>query len=53
MNRSRILDVLKQSKSTLAANYGVLELALFGSRARDEALRPELRSFIEKEAIRV
>lgn len=96
MNRSRAIDLLKQSKPILAARYGVTLLALFGSTARDaarndsdidilvafdgpatseryfgvqfyledqfgcpidlvtqKALRPELRSFIEKEAVHV
>jgi hypothetical protein len=37
MNRSRALKLLAQSKSTLAARYGVTDLALFGSAARDMA----------------
>ncbi len=96
MTRSRAIELLRQSKETLASRYGVTRLALFGSTARDaacegsdvdvlvgfegpatsqryfgvqfyledlfqhpvdlvteKALRPELRPFIEKEAIRV
>jgi len=96
MKRARALDLLAQSKSVLAARYGVTRLALFGSTARDaarvdsdvdilvgfdgpatseryfgvqfyledllgqsvdlvteKALRPELRPFIEKEAVHV
>ena len=37
MNRSRALELLTQSKPTLAARYGVTQLALFGSIARDAA----------------
>ena len=37
MNRSRALELLTQSKPTLAARYGVTQLALFGSTARDSA----------------
>ena len=96
MNRSRALELLAESKPFLAARYGVTQLALFGSTARnaarsdsdidilvafdgpatseryfgvqfyledlygcqidlvtEKALRAELRSFIEKEAVRV
>ena len=96
MNRSEAIEMLTQSKSVLAARYGVTRLALFGSTARDEArddsdidilvafdgpatskryfgvlfyledqlglpvdlvtekaLRPELRPYIEKEAVHV
>lgn len=96
MKRSRALELLAQSKATLAARYGVTRLALFGSTVRDtargdsdvdilvefdgpatseryfgvqfyledllgcevdlvtdEALRAELRPFIEKEAVHV
>ena len=96
MNRSRAIELLRRSKPILAARYGVTELALFGSTARDAAtnnsdvdvlvafdgpatseryfgvqfhledlfgcavdlvtqktLRPELRPFIEKEAVHV
>ena len=96
MDRARILELLRRSKPMLAARYGVREMALFGSTARDEAhadsdvdvlvsfdgpatseryfgvqfhledilgrrvdlvtdkaLRPELRPFIEKEAVDV
>jgi uncharacterized protein len=37
MNRSRALELLAQSKLTLASRYGVTQLALFGSTARDSA----------------
>ena len=37
MNRARALELLAQSKPTLAARYGVTQLALFGSTARDSA----------------
>jgi len=96
MKRSRAIELLQQSKETLAARFGVTQLALFGSTARDsaredsdidilvsfdgsatsqrffgvqfyledlfsssidlvtdKALRPELRPFVERDAIRV
>jgi predicted nucleotidyltransferase len=96
MNRTHALELLADSKPTLAARYGVTRLALFGSTARDrarndsdidilvafdgpatsaryfgvqfyledlfgcaidlvteKALRPELRPFIEQEALHV
>ena len=96
MIRVRALELLAQSKPTLAARYGVTRLTLFGSTARDaargdsdidilvafdgpaiseryfgvlfhledlfgvpidlvteKALRPELRPFIENEAVNV
>lgn len=96
MNRKRALELLAQSKPVLAAQYGVTDLALFGSTVRDaarsesdldvlvafdgpatseryfgvlfyledivggkidlvteKALRPELRPYIEKEAVHV
>jgi len=96
MNRARALELLAQSKPVLAGRYGVTDLALFGSTAREaarsdsdldvlvafdgpatseryfgvlfyledlfgcsidlvswKALRPELRPFIEKEAVHV
>ena len=37
MNRTRALELLVQSKSTLMHRYGVTRLALFGSTARDAA----------------
>lgn len=37
MNRLRALELLSQSKPILAARYGVMDLALFGSTARDAA----------------
>lgn len=96
MNRLVALQLLTQHKPELARRFGVVELALFGSSARDEArpdsdmdvlvhfdgpatsrryfgvqfyledllgrqvdlvtdkaLRPELRSYVERDAIRV
>jgi len=96
MNRARTLQLLRDHLSTLASEYGVTSLALFGSMSRDEAheesdidilvsfdgpatsaryfgvqfyledllgqpvdlvtdkaLRPELRPYIEREALRV
>ena len=96
MNRSRAIELLTLSKPILAARYGVTQLALFGSTARDaassnsdidilvafdgpatseryfgvqfhledlfgcavdlvteKALRPELRPFLEREAVHV
>jgi predicted nucleotidyltransferase len=96
MKRARTLELLAESKPTLAARYGVTDLALFGSTVRDaagkesdldilvafdgpatsaryfgvlfyledlfgvpidlvtkKALRPELRPYIEKEAVHV
>ncbi|MHB8389757.1 MAG: nucleotidyltransferase family protein [Acidobacteriaceae bacterium] len=37
MNRSRVLELLTQSKPILAARYGVTHLALFGSTVRNTA----------------
>lgn len=37
MNRSRALELLTQSKPILVARYGVTQLALFGSTARNHA----------------
>ena len=37
MNRSQALELLRQSKATLASRYGVTRLALFGSLSRDAA----------------
>ncbi len=37
MKRSRALELLAQSKPILASRYGVTQLALFGSTARDAA----------------
>lgn len=37
MNRSRAVEMLRQSKETLAVRYGVTRLALFGSTARNAA----------------
>lgn len=96
MNRADVLEHLTRSKPTLAARYGVTDIALFGSMVRNaarvdsdidilvsfegpatsaryfgvqffledllghridlvtnKALRPELRPFIEKEAVHV
>ena len=96
MNRADVLEQLARSKPTLAARYGVTDIALFGSMVRDaarvdsdidilvsfegpatseryfgvqffledllcrsidlvtdKALRPELRPFVEKEAVHV
>lgn len=96
MNRNRALELLSEHRSVLSERFGVTQLALFGSTARntatkdsdidilvafdgpanskryfgvqfyledlfgcnvdlvtEKALRPELRPFIEKEAIRV
>ena len=40
MNRSQILKLLEQHKDELTNRYGVTDLALFGSTARDTA-RPD------------
>lgn len=37
MNRARALELLTQSKPVLATRYGVTQLALFGSTARNAA----------------
>ncbi len=37
MNRDEVLNMLRAHKPTLAARFGVTELALFGSFARDQA----------------
>ena len=37
MNRQEILDLLSRHKPVLARRYGVRDLALFGSSARDTA----------------
>jgi len=37
MNRKEVLDILRRHKPTLAERFGVTELALFGSYARDTA----------------
>ena len=37
MNRTEVLDLLRTHKPTLAERFGVTELALFGSYARDTA----------------
>jgi predicted nucleotidyltransferase len=37
MNRSHALELLTQSKPLLTARYGVTQLALFGSTARNAA----------------
>jgi hypothetical protein len=37
MKRAHVLALLTESKPILAERYGVVDLALFGSTARDEA----------------
>ena len=37
MNRDEVLDMLRTHKPTLVERFGVKELALFGSFARDQA----------------
>lgn len=37
MNRAELLKRLREHKTTLVQNFGVTELALFGSFARDQA----------------
>lgn len=37
MNRDEVLNLLRTHKPTLAERFGVAELAIFGSFARDEA----------------
>lgn len=37
MNRDQLIEVLKEHKPVLAKRFGVVELALFGSAARDRA----------------
>ena len=37
MNRDEVLNILRAHKATLAQRFGVTELALFGSFARDQA----------------
>ena len=37
MNRSQVLELLSRHKHELARRFGVAQLALFGSSARDEA----------------
>ena len=37
MNRAVVLEQLAKSKPTLAARYGVTDIALFGSMVRDAA----------------
>ena len=37
MNRDEVLDLLREHKATLAQRFGVAELTLFGSIARDQA----------------
>ena len=36
MNRDELLDLLRTHKATLARRFGVTELALYGSFARDQ-----------------
>jgi predicted nucleotidyltransferase len=40
MNRAQVLSLLSDSKTFLRERYGVVDLALFGSTARDNA-RPD------------
>lgn len=37
MNRDEVLDILRAHKPNLVERFGVMELALFGSFARDQA----------------
>ena len=37
MNRATVLNQLRAHKATMAQRFGVVDLALFGSFARDEA----------------
>ena len=37
MNRTHVLELLARSKPNLVARYGVTDIALFGSTARDTA----------------
>jgi len=37
MKRSKVLEVLTRLKPELAARFGVIQLSVFGSTARDEA----------------
>ena len=37
MNRDEVLDLLRDHKATLSERFGVSELSLFGSFARDQA----------------
>lgn len=37
MNRSKVLELMARHKPELARRFGVTQLALFGSGARDEA----------------
>ncbi len=37
MNRAEVIEILRTHKPTLAERFGVTELALFGSFARDQA----------------
>ena len=37
MNRDEVLGLLREHKATLAQRFGVAELSLFGSFARDQA----------------
>lgn len=53
MDRQHALELLTASKPVLQERFGVTRLALFGSTARDTALRPELRPYVEQERIPV
>ena len=39
MNRDEVLGLLREHKATLAQRFGVTDLSLFGSFARDQAAR--------------
>jgi uncharacterized protein len=39
MEREKILSILKTYKNDFSAKYGILELGIFGSVARDEAMK--------------
>lgn len=41
MNRSRAIELLRESKSTLSSRYGVTRLALFGSTTARGAARED------------
>ena len=38
MNRDEVLNVLREHKATLVQRFGVVDLALFGSIVRDQAM---------------
>ena len=60
MSRDEILAQLRAHKPVLERRFGIVDLALFGSFARDsatagsdKALRAELRPRVEREALQV